>query len=180
MPSRRSVVATSARVERAIAIGESGKPGIGAGAVELLVKRTMLPQHDVEHVGRNAPGGKAGYVVAVVLAAGGTGRLPARTLHSKLPPRSRHLWIWHGYAKSQAMPTDPTPPKPAEANVADKPPARKSPLTPAAERALAEAAARRAERDRHAADRPKEIQGRDGPEPTRYGDWEVNGLTSDF
>jgi len=26
----------------------------------------------------------------------------------------------------------------------------------------------------------KEIQGRDGPEPTRYGDWEINGLTSDF
>jgi hypothetical protein len=54
------------------------------------------------------------------------------------------------------------------------------PLTPAAQRALAEAAARRAEHDRNAATPPKEIQGRDGPEPTRYGDWEVNGLTSDF
>jgi hypothetical protein len=54
------------------------------------------------------------------------------------------------------------------------------PLTPAAERALAEAAARRAERDRHPVDRPKEIAGRDGPEPTRYGDWEINGLASDF
>jgi hypothetical protein len=54
------------------------------------------------------------------------------------------------------------------------------PLTPAAERALAEAAARRAERDRHPSDRPKEISGRDGPEPTRYGDWEINGLASDF
>jgi hypothetical protein len=59
-------------------------------------------------------------------------------------------------------------------------PAQKRPLTPAAQRALAEAAARRAERDRNAAVLPKEIQGRDGPEPTRYGDWEVNGLTSDF
>ncbi|MGB6541174.1 MAG: DUF1674 domain-containing protein, partial [Xanthobacteraceae bacterium] len=29
-------------------------------------------------------------------------------------------------------------------------------------------------------DQPKEIGGCDGPEPTRYGDWEVNGLTSDF
>jgi hypothetical protein len=56
----------------------------------------------------------------------------------------------------------------------------KRPLTPAAERALAEAEARRAERDSHPADHPKEIQGRDGPEPTRYGDWEINGLTSDF
>lgn len=28
--------------------------------------------------------------------------------------------------------------------------------------------------------KPKEIGGRDGPEPTRYGDWEKNGLISDF
>ncbi len=77
------------------------------------------------------------------------------------------------------MPTDQTPPKPAEGNRTDDQPAKK-PLPPAAERALAEAAARRAERDRRAADRPKEIAGRDGPEPTRYGDWEINGLTSDF
>ena len=54
------------------------------------------------------------------------------------------------------------------------------PLTPAAERALAEAAARRADRDRDAADRPKEINGRGGLEPTRYSDWEINGLTPDF
>ena len=53
-------------------------------------------------------------------------------------------------------------------------------LTPAAERALAEAAARRAEADRVAAGRPKEIAGRKGPDPTRYGDWEVKGIASDF
>jgi hypothetical protein len=53
-------------------------------------------------------------------------------------------------------------------------------LSPAAERALAEAAARRAESDGNPANQPKEIAGRDGPEPTRYGDWEINGLTSDF
>jgi hypothetical protein len=56
----------------------------------------------------------------------------------------------------------------------------KKPLAPAAERALAEAAARRAERARVAAGRPEEIAGRGGLEPTRYGDWEVKGLTSDF
>jgi len=28
--------------------------------------------------------------------------------------------------------------------------------------------------------RPKEIGGPDGPEPTRYGDWERNGRCSDF
>jgi hypothetical protein len=29
-------------------------------------------------------------------------------------------------------------------------------------------------------ERPKEIGGPKGPEPTRYGDWESNGLCSDF
>ena len=56
----------------------------------------------------------------------------------------------------------------------------RKPLTPAAERALAEAAARRAEIDRKTAERPKESGGPKGPEPTRYGDWEHKGLTSDF
>ncbi len=27
---------------------------------------------------------------------------------------------------------------------------------------------------------PREIKGRGGLEPTRYGDWEVKGITSDF
>ncbi len=27
---------------------------------------------------------------------------------------------------------------------------------------------------------PREIGGRDGPEPTRFGDWEKNGIASDF
>ncbi|HEU4601502.1 MAG TPA: DUF1674 domain-containing protein [Steroidobacteraceae bacterium] len=31
-----------------------------------------------------------------------------------------------------------------------------------------------------AAERPKEIGGRDGPEPTRYGDWEKAGRCIDF
>lgn len=51
-------------------------------------------------------------------------------------------------------------------------------LPPEAARALAEAEERR----RGRADRPPavEIGGRSGPEPTRYGDWEVKGLASDF
>ena len=28
--------------------------------------------------------------------------------------------------------------------------------------------------------RPREIGGRDGPDPTRYGDWEKNGRCIDF
>ena len=77
------------------------------------------------------------------------------------------------------MPTDETSPPPAE-DTAENKQAGKRPLTPAAERALAEAAARRAERDQQPGDAPKELGGRGGPEPTRYGDWEIKGLTSDF
>jgi hypothetical protein len=51
---------------------------------------------------------------------------------------------------------------------------------PAAERALAEAKARHAEIDRRSTERPTELHGRNGPDPTRYGDWEVNGIASDF
>jgi hypothetical protein len=58
-------------------------------------------------------------------------------------------------------------------------PSRK-PLTPAAERALAEAAARRAERDKQAVPKPGEVKGPSGPDPVRYGDWEVKGIASDF
>jgi hypothetical protein len=58
--------------------------------------------------------------------------------------------------------------------------ARRRPLSPAAERALAEAAARRAEIDRKTAERPTEINGRGGLEPVRYGDWEIKGIASDF
>lgn len=51
--------------------------------------------------------------------------------------------------------------------------------TPAAERALKEAEARRAEIERNDA-QPKENPPRSTPEPTRYGDWEKKGITSDF
>jgi|HubBroStandDraft_6_1064221.scaffolds.fasta_scaffold1591915_1 hypothetical protein len=53
-------------------------------------------------------------------------------------------------------------------------------LGQAARRALAEAEERRrlcASNQRVAR---KEINGRDGPEPARYGDWEVRGIASDF
>jgi len=56
----------------------------------------------------------------------------------------------------------------------------KKQVSPAAERALSEAAARRAEIDHKIAERPKELSGRKGPEPTRYGDWEAKGIASDF
>jgi hypothetical protein len=56
--------------------------------------------------------------------------------------------------------------------------ALKKRLSPAAERALAEAAARRAER--RPAEKPQELGGRGGLDPVRYGDWEVDGRAADF
>ena len=63
-------------------------------------------------------------------------------------------------------PTEPETPRP--------------PLTPAAQRALAEAEARRKAIDERAASLPKEVDGRGGLDPNRYGDWEIKGITADF
>ena len=60
------------------------------------------------------------------------------------------------------------------------PVAERKKLTPAAERALAEAEARRKAAEASATAQQKEFQGPKGPEPTRYGDWERNGIASDF
>jgi len=69
------------------------------------------------------------------------------------------------------MPSDPkssgTSPSPKE-------------LSPAAQRALAEAEARRKAAAENAKPMPREFQGPKGPEPTRYGDWENKGIASDF
>ncbi|MCV6591463.1 MAG: DUF1674 domain-containing protein [Silicimonas sp.] len=51
-------------------------------------------------------------------------------------------------------------------------------LPPAAQRALAEAEERR--KKVKAQILPKELGGRDGPEPVRYGDWEKKGIAVDF
>jgi hypothetical protein len=51
-------------------------------------------------------------------------------------------------------------------------------LSSIAARALAEAEQRRAAALK--VELPKEINGRKGPEPTRFGDWEIKGIASDF
>jgi len=60
--------------------------------------------------------------------------------------------------------------------MADDPAQKERRIAEAADRALAEAAARR----RADAARPVELGGRDGPDPTRYGDWEKKGVAIDF
>ena len=51
-------------------------------------------------------------------------------------------------------------------------------LPPEAQRALAEAEARR--KAAKEIELPTELGGRDGPDPVRYGDWEKKGLAIDF
>jgi hypothetical protein len=63
----------------------------------------------------------------------------------------------------------------ADSDRPEMPPA----LPPAAQRALAEAEARRKAAEGNAP-LPAELGGRDGPEPVRYGDWEKKGLAIDF
>lgn len=58
--------------------------------------------------------------------------------------------------------------------------APKKVLSPAAQRALAEAEERRRKADAERREMAKEINGRGGLDPARYGDWEVKGITSDF
>jgi hypothetical protein len=54
-------------------------------------------------------------------------------------------------------------------------------ISAAAQRALDEAAERRRMTDAARRSRKeKEIGGRAGPDPIRYGDWEVKGIISDF
>jgi hypothetical protein len=56
--------------------------------------------------------------------------------------------------------------------------APRKPLSPAAKRALAEAEERR--KAEIQPDLPPEIGGRGGADPSRFGDWEINGRTIDF
>lgn len=63
-----------------------------------------------------------------------------------------------------------------EPEAANEPPAKI--LTQAAARALAEAADRR--KTARAKDAQKEVGGRGGPDPVRYGDWEAKGIAHDF
>lgn len=56
----------------------------------------------------------------------------------------------------------------------------RKPLTPEAQRALAEAAERRRVAELRQQEAAREINGRGGLDPVRYGDWEIKGLISDF
>jgi len=78
---------------------------------------------------------------------------------------------------------DETTPDPIEGAAAEMPGAAPGKaLSPAARRALEEAAARRAAIDARAAEisAAPEKNGRGGLEPVRYDDWEIKGIACDF
>lgn len=68
----------------------------------------------------------------------------------------------------------------APATAPNENPDDRPPLSDAAQRALAEAKARRAASKVEDAATAAEIGGRGGLDPARYGDWEVKGVASDF
>lgn len=69
---------------------------------------------------------------------------------------------------------------PGKPDEADRPARRFEDLPPAARRALREAEERRAKMEAEDGGRPREIGGRGGKDPARYGDWEVKGVAVDF
>ncbi|MDQ6437118.1 DUF1674 domain-containing protein [Mesorhizobium sp. LHD-90] len=78
--------------------------------------------------------------------------------------------------------TAPADPKYPEGGATPGPEAARptKPLAPAARRALEEAAERRGETEARVKSMPREVGGRGGEEPVRYGDWEIKGIASDF
>ncbi len=66
-----------------------------------------------------------------------------------------------------------------DADAAEATPAPRE-LSPAARRALEEADIRRRKAIENEAAAPREVGGRGGNDPARYGDWEVKGMASDF
>ncbi len=68
--------------------------------------------------------------------------------------------------------------QPSNDNLEDGPEPRV--LSETAARALEEARARREAAEAAVAAAPREIGGRKGPDPARYGDWEVKGIATDF
>jgi hypothetical protein len=109
----------------------------------------------------------------------GDGR-PAARLENLRRKAARDLDVGQCRYFIKPMATSDDPKGSAGPAPTSKPAEPKKPLTPAAERALAEAAERRAAAEHAAAGRPEEKGGRKGLDPTRYGDWEVKGIASDF
>ena len=157
----------------AVAIGERRKRrGRGAriGAFEHLVERPVPIEHALDDIGRDPPHRQTGRVVALA----GARLLLARIFRQKFllagGPRLRQV---RGDANRPAIT------KPSGARTRG-PSEREAPAVAGSRtRACRSGSPPRRTRPQ-AADQAKESGGRGGLDPTRYGDWEKDGLISDF
>ncbi|GGE43547.1 hypothetical protein GCM10011360_33580 [Primorskyibacter flagellatus] len=157
------------------------KPGHGTGAAEEVGEDALFLRHGAQHLVRDAAGiggkagtvggsgaGAAGRTVATGATLAGASRFAVSAVrHTAFPalfpcPCQVRAYIMGAIRRKPEM-TDDT---------------LRTDLPPAAQRALAEAEARRKAAKAEAM--PVELGGRDGPEPVRFGDWEKKGIAVDF
>src|SRR5689334_16109141 len=181
VPSRRNAVAVKARTSARSRSGRVASSAVESRSSSRARRRRNTPSRISAASRRTAnPGGS-------LPTAGRLDRL--RTPFTIV---SSFLRQPQGYAKSNGMPTPPSDPhlaapplSPSGVTATGGASSETKPLPEAARRALAEAAARRGETEgaKDQPDQPQaanEIGGRGGLDPTRYGDWEINGIASDF
>jgi hypothetical protein len=100
-----------------------------------------------------------------------------RRRQSRCPYLRQALWTLASFrvaARAYKMGRMAAPP--TNSKLADP----KSATTPVAQESVSPKDDAKALPRETAAERPREIGGPSGPEPTRYGDWERNGRVSDF
>jgi hypothetical protein len=145
--------------------GARGDGGIGGGG--RVLEHPPLLQHPVQHLGRQPARVALGTGVAVGSAVGAGHRLSlpgggAGTILALSPARAR--------GPEPEVPMH----RPRQPNrVRPRPAARRPPRPGRGRRTPPPAEA-------EAAPMPKELGGRKGPEPVRYGDWERKGIAVDF
>ena len=168
MPSRRSTIATIARVSPRSRSSSAASAAVAARASEpssissSARCRSSTPSTISAATRRTARPGESS-------------RSPERGFFLRaFFAKDSSLRSAHGYAKSGAMPTEPQNPRRTRGPSERKAPAAAGRRTRACR---SRSAPRRARPQRRSG---KGIRGRGGLDPTRYGDWEKDGLTSDF
>ncbi len=173
VPSRRSTVATSARVS-----ARSRSSSAASSRVSVEHARRARGGGGARHRRcRRRCGAPRGPAQSGSQPRRERFRLAATAFIRKIPPCS----LGHGYAKSERRCQPTTPTSRAARNEAEqKQSGKRAADAGGRTRARRSRGAPRRTRTRQNAEQPKEVGGRGGPDPTRYGDWEINGLISDF
>lgn len=115
--------------------------------------------------------------------ASGAGKAPFTTQRTQTAFFAAQMWDTSALSAGETDVMTDTPPSDASGNApAPEAATPRKPLSPSAQRALAEAQARRAAMEQRARELASRVElgGRGGPDPVRYNDWENNGIASDF